>query len=70
VSRYDGRSRDDPFLARVDCDYEALHTNPHIHAIITAAGGHIGFIEFKSGRLQAWAEPVAADWHVVVGPFL
>eukprot|EP01134_Creolimax_fragrantissima_P003308 CFRG3308T1 len=56
------RSGDDPFLAPEDVECPALRTNPHITALLTNQGGHVGFVEREGMQLLPWAERVGADW--------
>lgn len=55
------RSTDDPFFYD-DVPHEALAANPSITALITAHGGHCGFLEGLPPRLRSWAHPTAAAW--------
>lgn len=51
---------DDPFLPRTAFPHEAARTNPCIRAIVTPAGGHVGFIEGPPWAPRFWAEETAA----------
>lgn len=51
---------DDPFLPPTAFPHEAVHANPCIRAIVTPAGGHVGFIEGPPWAPRFWAEETAA----------
>src|SRR5690606_11644563 len=51
---------DDPFLPRTAFPRDAVRDNPHIEAIVTAHGGHVGFIEGTPWNPRFWAEETAA----------
>lgn len=54
---------DDPFLPSHAVPREAVRSNPHLTAVFSNRGGHVGFV---TGRwpwsLTFWAEALAARW--------
>jgi predicted alpha/beta-fold hydrolase len=64
-------SRDDPFLPASSVPERRLAANPCITAMITATGGHVGFVSGRSPlRPCFWAEGFIAAWldQQLVGP--
>jgi hypothetical protein len=56
------RSVDDPFFYD-DVPRQALAANPNVTALITAHGGHCGFIEGLTPRNHVnWAHEMAVEW--------
>jgi uncharacterized protein len=51
---------DDPFLPAAHFPAAAVATNPAVSAVITPAGGHVGFIEGPPWAPRFWAEAEAA----------
>jgi uncharacterized protein len=54
------QSSDDPFLPPECIPYAQMSSNPHLHAIVTDTGGHVGFIGGTPLRPRFWAEETAA----------
>jgi uncharacterized protein len=53
---------DDPFLPVNAFPQAAVNANPFIEAVITPAGGHVGFIEGPPWAPRFWAEETAAAY--------
>jgi uncharacterized protein len=53
---------DDPFLPAEYFPYEAVAANPWVRAVVTPAGGHVGFIEGPVWAPRFWAERQAARY--------
>jgi predicted alpha/beta-fold hydrolase len=53
-------SVDDPFVPADAIPRDALRTNPHLTAVITEQGGHVGFVAGPPWRPHFWAEAEAA----------
>jgi predicted alpha/beta-fold hydrolase len=51
---------DDPFLPAEAFPHQAVSGNPHLRAVVTDAGGHVGFIEGPPWAPSFWAEEQAA----------
>ncbi|HUF49922.1 MAG TPA: alpha/beta fold hydrolase [Longimicrobiales bacterium] len=51
---------DDPFLPAPFFPHDAVRDNPYLHAVMTDAGGHVGFIEGPPWRPRFWVEATAA----------
>jgi hypothetical protein len=47
---------DDPFVPPAAIPRDAVAANPHLAAIITERGGHVGFIQGTPRRPEFWAE--------------
>ena len=55
-------SMDDPFLPPDRVPAAALEANPHVTPVLTARGGHVGFIEGSVLRPRFWVEEAIAGW--------
>ncbi len=55
-------SLDDPFLPATALPEAAMRQNPHLTAIITNRGGHVGFLEGNPLRPRFWADETGADF--------
>lgn len=55
-------SLDDPFLPVVALPEAAMRQNPHLTAMITKRGGHVGFLEGSPFRPRFWADETGADF--------
>ncbi len=56
-------AEDDPFFPGEALPRQAVADNPHLTALFTEAGGHIGFLAgFWPGRKTTWAEGQAASF--------
>lgn len=53
---------DDPFLPATSFPHDAVRENPHVDAIVTRHGGHVGFIEGTPWAPRFWAESTAASF--------
>jgi hypothetical protein len=53
-------SADDPFLPPHALPLDAMSSNPHLHIVLTAQGGHVGFVAGPPRRPRFWAEASAA----------
>ena len=51
----------DPFLARESYPVTQAKSNPHLHLITPASGGHVGFMSLKKG-MRFWSEQAAVDF--------
>lgn len=51
---------DDPFLPAGHFPHDAAAANPHVQAVLTDEGGHVGFIEGTPWAPRFWAERQAA----------
>lgn len=51
---------DDPFLPQSAFPHAQVRANPHVQAIVTERGGHVGFIEGPPWAPRFWAEEHAA----------
>jgi predicted alpha/beta-fold hydrolase len=49
-------ARNDPFLAPGCFPFPEAERNPHLFLETPESGGHLGFLEFKGGRLRPWIE--------------
>jgi uncharacterized protein len=56
------QAADDPFLPARCFPWKAVRGNPHVHAVMTPAGGHVGFIEGTPWAPRFWAEREAARY--------
>jgi predicted alpha/beta-fold hydrolase len=54
------QSADDPFLSRAAWPAGGISNNPFLRAVLTRAGGHVGFIAGPPWRPHFWAETEAA----------
>lgn len=55
-------SLDDPFLPPDALPEAAMRENPHLTAIITERGGHVGFLEGSPLRPRFWGDETGADF--------
>jgi predicted alpha/beta-fold hydrolase len=55
-------SLDDPFLPADAVPHLEVAENPHLDALFTAAGGHVGFVTGPPWAPRCWAESTAADF--------
>jgi hypothetical protein len=53
---------DDPFQPGACFPHEQVDANPQLTAVVTAAGGHVGFIEGTPWKPRFWAEEQAATF--------
>lgn len=53
---------DDPFLPGRHFPRQHVASNPYLTALVTARGGHVGFIGGTPWRPRFWAEETAAAW--------
>jgi hypothetical protein len=53
---------DDPFLPAAAFPHAEVAANPLLQAVITAHGGHVGFIEGPPWRPRFWAEEQVAEY--------
>lgn len=53
-------SEDDPFVPREAIPRAAFAANPHLSAVVTAHGGHVGFIQGTPRHPEFWAEAEGA----------
>lgn len=53
---------DDPFLPGRHFPRQPVASNPYLTALVTARGGHVGFIGGTPWRPRFWAEETAAAW--------
>ncbi|HEX2165684.1 MAG TPA: hydrolase, partial [Longimicrobiales bacterium] len=53
---------DDPFLPAECFPHEQVTQNPWLEAVVTDAGGHVGFIEGTPWKPRFWAEEEAAGF--------
>jgi predicted alpha/beta-fold hydrolase len=49
-------AEDDPFVRLLPATRAALRANPHVELVLTARGGHCGFIAAPDGYDGRWAE--------------
>lgn len=56
------QSLDDPFLPASAIPTGAIGANPHVQAILTRTGGHVGFVGGTPWAPTHWAETQAARW--------
>ncbi|MDB6036160.1 MAG: alpha/beta hydrolase fold, partial [Verrucomicrobiales bacterium] len=54
-------ARNDPFLAEECYPVEEAKTNSNLHLEIPASGGHVGFMDFNSGK-EYWSERRAVEF--------
>ncbi|MBR9988570.1 MAG: alpha/beta fold hydrolase [Gemmatimonadetes bacterium] len=55
-------AEDDPFLPGSHFPHDQVRQNPHLTAILTRGGGHVGFIEGTPWKPRFWAEEHAAGF--------
>ena len=55
-------AEDDPFLPPEHFPHEAVARNPSLQSIVTAHGGHVGFIEGPPWAPRFWVEETAAGF--------
>lgn len=55
-------SADDPFLPAGCVPVRAMEGNRHLHPVLTARGGHVGFVAGPPRRPRFWAEDSAAKF--------
>lgn len=53
---------DDPFLPDAFFPHAQVAANPHLQAVVTPTGGHVGFIEGPPWAPTFWAEETAAGF--------
>ena len=53
---------DDPFLPPESIPEATMRGNPHLTAIITDRGGHVGFLEGSPVRPRFWGDETGADF--------
>jgi predicted alpha/beta-fold hydrolase len=56
-------ARDDPFLPAAALPLDVIARNPHLRAVITERGGHVGFLMGPPWARCYWAEETAASFH-------
>lgn len=59
--------RNDPFLAPEAYPWPEAEANPHFYLETPDSGGHVGFLDLKSG-LQPWSERRVAEFFAGVSP--
>lgn len=55
-------AEDDPFVPAATLPLAAIRDNQQVTALITPAGGHVGFLHGPPWALRRWAEERAADF--------
>lgn len=55
-------AQDDPFLPPSALPVRALEANPHLLAVVTARGGHVGFLEGTPWAPRLWGEEEGAGF--------
>lgn len=60
-------SMDDPFLPAAAIPTRAMAANPWLHPVLTAQGGHVGFVGGSLTRPRFWAEASALRFLAGVG---
>jgi hypothetical protein len=53
---------DDPFLPEAAFPAQLVVRNPHLDAVVTRHGGHVGFIAGSLSSPRFWAEEQAAGF--------
>ncbi len=63
-------AEDDPFVPGATLPVAAMRQNPHVTALVSADGGHVGFLAGPPWSLRRWAEERAAEFialHLAAG---